>query len=277
MKVTAATRPFALLGDPVSHSLSPLMQNAAMREAGVDGIYFAVRCDADAVATLVRALAKAGGGGNVTIPHKATAALVIEKPSEAVIATGVCNTYWSEEGRICGDNTDVEGFLAVARPMLGSIEGARACVLGSGGAARAVVHGLLRNGAEALVLGRSADRLTAFEDQFRNDPRLRTAMGDANPLRTGSIDLVVNATPVGMAADDRSPIDLDAMPAVRAVLDLVYRPGGTALTRAASVRGLLATDGHAFLVAQGAAAFQRWWNREAPTDVMRRAVAAAHA
>jgi shikimate dehydrogenase len=274
MKVTAATRPFALLGDPVSHSLSPLMQNAAMRAAAVDGIYFAVRCDSDTVGPLIRAIARAGGGGNVTIPHKATAALVIERPSAAVTATGVCNTYWSDDGRICGDNTDVEGFLAVVRPLLGTIEGARACVLGAGGAARAVVHGLLRHGAEALVVGRSAERLAMFEAQFRNDPRLRTAMG-VNPLKAGSIDLVVNATPIGMADDDSAPVDLDTMRDLGAVIDLVYRAGGTALTRAASVRGIPAADGHAMLVEQGAAAFERWWKRAAPVGVMRSVVATA--
>jgi shikimate dehydrogenase len=268
MNITGDTRPFALLGDPVSHSLSPAMQNAAMRAAGVDAVYFALRCATGSVEALVHALARSGGGGNVTIPHKAAAAAAVDRPSAAMIATGACTTFWLDDGHVRGDNTDVEGFEAAARSIIGSLQGVHACVLGAGGAARAVVHAVLRRGGEVLVLGRRRAPLESLEAAFGNDARLRTALG-TSPLMPGSLDLLVNATPVGMSDDDPPVIDLDALPGVRAVIDLVTSKGGTALTRAAGLRDIPAIDGREMLLAQGAAAFERWFGRPAPVDVMR--------
>jgi shikimate dehydrogenase len=272
MNITGATRPFALLGDPVAHSFSPAMQNAAILAAGIDAVYFALRCGEESVPALIHTLARSGGGGNVTIPHKAVAAAAIERPSASVIATGACNTFWLEDGHVRGDNTDVEGFEAAAKSIIGTLQGVHACVLGTGGAARAVVHAILRSGGEALVLGRSPAALEAIEAAFANDPRLRTAAG-ANPLPPRSLNLLVNATPVGMSGDGAPPIDLDALPGLRAVIDLVTRTGGTPLTRAAAVRGIAAIDGREMLLAQGAAAFERWFRRPAPVDAMRAAIA----
>jgi shikimate dehydrogenase len=247
------------------------MQNAAIRAAGMDAVYFALRCGTESMPPLIHALARAGGGGNVTIPHKAAAAAAVERPSAAVIATGACNAFWFENGHIHGDNTDVEGFEAAAKSIVGSLHGVHACLLGAGGAARAVIHAILRGGGEVLVLGRRPAALEAIEAAFGNDPRLRTAAG-TNPLPPGSLDLLVNATPVGMSGAAAPLIDLDALPRLRAVIDLVTRSGGTALTRAASVRGIAAIDGREMLLAQGAAAFERWFGRRAPVDAMRAAI-----
>src|SRR5690606_22243888 len=106
---TSATRLIALLGNPVAHSISPIFQNAAFRHAGVDGVYLALRCEGAAVPGLLRGIALAGGGGNVTVPHKEVAAEAVDEPTEAVRRTGACNTFWSEGDRIRGDNTDVVG------------------------------------------------------------------------------------------------------------------------------------------------------------------------
>lgn len=272
MTITAATRMFALLGDPVSHSLSPAMQNAAIRAAAEDAVYIALRCSSEFVTPLVRAIAHAGGGGNVTIPHKALAAAAVDRPSDAVIATGACNTFWLDNGQVRGDNTDVAGFEAAARHLLGTLEGVTACVFGTGGAARAVVHAVLRGGGEAMVVGRSTASLAMLARTFDSDARVRTAVGFA-PVPAGRFDLFVNATPVGMKGDDVAPIDLDTFPAIRAVIDLVYRAGGTALTRSAALRGIDAMDGREMLLAQGAAAFELWFGRKAPADAMRAAIA----
>jgi shikimate dehydrogenase len=129
----AETRLIALLGDPIAHSLSPGLQNAAIRAAGLDAVYLALRCDADHVHGLIRGIAGAGGGGNVTIPHKATAAEAVEVQSLAVQRTRACNTFWAEGGRLHGDNTDVAGFDAAARALIGAPAGARALVVGGGG------------------------------------------------------------------------------------------------------------------------------------------------
>lgn len=272
MTVTAQTRVFMLLGDPVSHSRSPLMQNAAFRAAGVDGVYAALRCSAADVAGLVRGIARSGGGGNITVPHKAVAVEVLERRSEAVVATGVCNTFWLEDDRICGDNTDVAGFLAAAEALLGSCAGVHALIIGAGGAARAVAVALAGAGAAHIaVLNRSVNRARAMaDDMARGIPELRI-ISDSE-LRREAFDLVVNATSLGLRADDPLPLDLQRTARAGVALDVVCRSGGTAWTRHAAELGILAAEGTTMLVAQGAAAFERWCRVPAPVAAMRAAL-----
>ena len=141
MNITARTRVLALFGDPVEHSASPEIQNAAFIEAGVNGVYIAVRCATEDLAGFMRGLALAGGGGNITLPHKEKAAAIVDVSSEAVRRTGACNTFWGQDGKVHGDNTDVEGFRRALRIFVdGPSQGIRALVLGAGGAARAVAR-----------------------------------------------------------------------------------------------------------------------------------------
>lgn len=271
--VTAHTRVLCLLGDPVEHSLSPKMQNAAILETGVDGVYVALRCDGEQVPSLMAALAHAGGAGNVTLPHKERAATVVDLPSDAVRRTGACNTFWGEDGKIHGDNTDVEGFQRALHAFLDDDPaGSRVLVLGAGGAARAILVGLLDDGVdEVLLLNRTVERARAVARRIGGE-RVRVAQGP--PAVEGeSFDLVVNATRLGLSPDDPLPLDLDAVGGVGAVVDLVYGEGGTPLVRVARERGIPATDGAEMLVRQGAVSFERWWERRAPVEVMRRALA----
>ena len=274
-EVSAETRVFALLGDPVRHSLSPLVQNAALAATAVDGVYVALRSGSEELPALLRAVARSGGGGNVTLPHKERAATVLDEPTDAVRRTGACNTYWMEEGAVRGDNTDVEGFRRAVETLLaGSAGGTRALLLGAGGAARAVLVGLLDDGAEEVtILNRTAERARAVARRIGGD-RVRVADGPAE-LRDGSFDLVVNATRLGLDPDDPDPVDLEALGEVGAVMDLVYGPTETGFVRRARARGLPAVDGGEMLVQQGAAAFERWWRREAPLQVMREALQGA--
>src|SRR5690606_25709966 len=131
------------LGNPVAHSLSPRFQNAAFAAAGVDGVYIALRCEAEAVPGLMTGIARAGGAGNVTVPHKALAARLVDRATDAVRRTSACNTFWLEDGRIHGDNTDVAGVRSAMERLTGSVAGARVLLLGAGGAARAAVCALL--------------------------------------------------------------------------------------------------------------------------------------
>ena len=270
----AATRVLALLGDPVAHSLSPVFQNAAIRAAGLDAVYVALRCDPGAFPGLHRGIAGAGGAGNVTIPHKAAAAALLDVASPAVARTGACNTFWSEGGRIHGDNTDVEGFTAACRALIGAPAGSRVLVLGTGGAARAAVAALIDGRSDAVhVLSRAAERARAMAGAL--DPRGRrvTALAGAGAVRREGYDLVVNATPLGLHDDDALPLDLEAPVRVGAALDLVYRAGGaTAWTTAATRLGIPAADGTEMLLRQGAAAFERWFGRPAPVEAMREAL-----
>lgn len=271
-EVTAHTRVLCLLGDPVEHSLSPVMQNAGILETGVDGVYVALRCDGDEVPALMKALARAGGGGNVTLPHKERAATVVDVPSDAVRRTGACNTFWGEGGQIHGDNTDVEGFQRALAAFLGERpEGARALVLGAGGAARAILVGLLDDGVEEVVLlNRTVERARAVARRIGGE-RVRVVQAPSE-IEGEGFDLVVNATRLGLSPDDPLPLDLDAVGEVGAVVDLVYGKEGTPLVRVAAERGIPATDGAEMLIRQGAVSFERWWGRRAPVEVMRRAL-----
>jgi shikimate dehydrogenase len=264
----ATTRVFALLGDPVAHSLSPRFQNAALAALGLDGVYTALRCAAADLPGLLRGLARAGGGGNVTVPHKALAARSVDVPGEAVARTGACNTFWLEDGLVHGDNTDVEGVRGALHALLGRPPaGASVLLLGAGSAAAAVLSALADDGAErVLIANRTAARAEALAAHFRGDLRIDVA---AAPPVDGRYDLAIHATSLGLHPGDPLP----PAPAADAALDLVYAPGETAWVRAMRARGVPAADGREMLLCQGAAAFRRWWGIDAPLDAMRAALA----
>jgi shikimate dehydrogenase len=272
VRITAETRVLTLLGDPVAHSASPEIQNAAFREAGVDGVYVAVRCAADDLSGFMHGLARAGGGGNITLPHKEKAAALVDMPSEAVRRTGACNTFWGVQGKVHGDNTDVDGFRRALRIFLdGSVQGIRALLLGAGGAARAALLGLLDEGAaEVLLFNRTSERARAVARRIGGQ-RARVV-----PLVSGlegeRFDLVVNATRLGLDPHDVSPLDFARLGRAGAAMDLVYAREKTPFVRAAERHGVRSTDGMEMLVQQGAVSFERWWERPAPIDAMRAAI-----
>lgn len=274
-EVSARTRFFAVLGDPVEHSLSPAIHNAALQSEGLDGMYAALRCGSEDVGPLVRSLARAGGGGNVTTPHKRRCAEAVEVPSGAVSRTGACNTFWLEDDRVHGDNTDVEGFRRALHTLLGrTAEGAHVLLVGAGGAARAVLLGLLEDGVgDVTVANRTTER--ARELAALLDPS-RVRVGEEGRLPRGAgFDIVVNATRLGLHPDDSLPVDLSGMGESTALMDLVYGLDQTPLVRAASSSGIPAMDGGEMLVQQGAVAFERWWPTPAPVEAMRAALARA--
>ncbi|HEX2205957.1 MAG TPA: shikimate dehydrogenase [Longimicrobium sp.] len=272
---TASTRLLALLGDPVSHSLSPVFQNAALRVLGLDGVYVALRCASADLPGLLVALARAGGGGNVTVPHKAAAARAVELRTEAVDATGACNCFWLEDGRVHGDNTDVHGLSAAVRALLGRPPaGARVLVVGAGGAARAAVYALAQGGAERIVVvNRTADRARELAERFGGAGTRIEAAESAAPLASETFDLALNATSLGLRAGDPLPLSVDGGPGIAAALDLVYARGGeTPWVRAMREAGIPSSDGTEVLLHQGAEAFRRWWKLDPPIGVMREAL-----
>lgn len=273
--ISAHTRTFALLGDPVEHSFSPAIQNAAARAAGVDGVYVTLRTSVEDLPGFMRGLSRAGGGGNVTLPHKEKAASVLDQPLDAVRRTGACNTFWLEDGKVTGDNTDVEGFQKAVHHFMGSApEGRRVLLLGAGGAARAALVGLLDDGVESVaIVNRSVERARNMARRI-GGARARVLDGPRD-WYDGDFDLVVNATSLGLGADDPSPLDLERLNRAGAVLDMVYGPEPTAFIRQAEGLGIPVADGTEMLVRQAAASFQRWWGVDAPVQAMRDALEAA--
>ncbi|HEX2166197.1 MAG TPA: shikimate dehydrogenase [Longimicrobiales bacterium] len=274
--LTAATRLFVLLGDPVGHSVSPLFQNAALRERGIDAVYTALGCDRQSVGPLIRALCRANGGGNVTIPHKAAAAECIERPSPQVTRTGACNTFWGEDGVVCGDNTDVEGFRHAASQLHPDLNGVRSLIIGAGGAAAAAACALIDSGAASITLiNRSPDRARVLASRLDPDGRIVNVITSVHDVAGASFDLVVNASAAGLRDDDPVPFDLSTLARTGAAIDVVYRQSGsTPFVRHARRLGIRAADGTEMLIAQGASAFARWFGGEPPLDVMRNALRA---
>jgi shikimate dehydrogenase len=270
---TAQTRTFALLGDPVAHSASPIIQGAAMAEVGADATYVAMRCQADDLPGLLLGIARAGGGGNVTVPHKGRAAQIVEVASSRVRATRACNTFWLHRGRVHGENTDAPAFAATVREVAGDVRGARALILGAGGAARSAVYALLEDGCDGIVvLGRSRARAREISGVAGRRSRRVTYETNERAVRGEGFDVVVNATPLGLRPRDRLPLKFGKLGGLTAVFDMVYKPGGTRWTQYAHALGIPAADGREMLIHQAAAAFELWFDLPAPLDVMRKAM-----
>jgi len=267
--LTARTRVFALIGDPVAHSSSPTIQNAAMQAMELDGVYVALRAGLEEMVGFVQGLARSGGGGNITLPHKEKAATVVDVRSPAVKRTGACNTFWLEDGKVHGDNTDVEGFSRALEEFLGGPpDGFKVLVLGAGGAARACLVALMDSGVEEVhILNRTRDRARVVARRI-GGARVRV-LDDPRETDDQAFDLVVNATRLGLDPDDPLPLDLQRLSRAGALMDLVYLPHLTPFVETARELGIRATDGMEMLVHQGAASFQRWWGQEPSLEVMR--------
>ena len=285
--ISGTTAIVGVLGSPVHHSLSPVMQNAALRAMGLDWVFLALPAPAAELTTVVRSLeALECRGLNVTIPHKHTVAALCRELSPLAQRLGAVNVLVPlEGGGWHGTNTDVEGFCAPLRRDGHPWRGQRAVVLGCGGSARAVVAGLVELGCGAITLtGRRPEALAAFQADVQAwAPQLDTlAWGDGLESALAQADLVVNTTPVGMAsASDPSaaqgcPLTPQQLAALRPetwVYDIIYTPRPTQLLRQAAERGCRTLDGLEMLVEQGAAALRLWSGHSTvPVEVMRQAL-----
>ncbi len=268
METSANTRLLAVIGDPVAHSLSPAMFSAACRALGIDAAYVALRVPAAALSTVLQACAATGGGGNVTVPHKEAVERSVARKTDVCARAGACNTFWTEDGALVGDNTDVAAVRAALVALGAAGKTGRWLVLGTGGSARAAAVAAADAGAALWVRSRHPDRARAFAAWAAGiGARTEVAHGPAR------VDAVINATPLGLGERDPLPIDPKDLPGVRVALDLVYARGETRWVRALRARGVAARDGRDVLVRQGAAAFARFFpGVAAPIEVMRAAV-----
>lgn len=261
--ITGSSRVFVVLGDPVSHSISPAMQNAAFRALGLPAVYVPLHCCAADLNHVLRAVARAGGGGNITVPHKELAARSVDVCRELGEIVAACNTFWSEDGATIGDNTDVPGLLEALHQL--EISSEPWFIAGTGGGARAAVVAAAEHGVPVAIYSRDPVRQQRFESWVasRGVPLVEPA----------ACGVLINATPLGLKPSDPFPIHLDGFPRATTAFDMVYAPGGTAWIRSVQSRVRRSGDGRAMLVAQGAAAFERWFpTKRAPVEVMRAAV-----
>lgn len=245
-----------LLGHPVAHSLSPLFQNALLARAGIPLTYEALDVAPDALGDRLRELTAQDAAGNVTVPHKEAVAAHCDWLTPIAKRVGAVNTFWSDEGTLFGDNTDVGGFVATVRTHAPQLPPhAKVVLLGAGGSAAAVLAGCEELGAATVeIVARTPERARSLCAHFPDLAKL--ADDPAHAL--ANADLVVNATPVGLEAE-AMPVAPGAIGPAAAVIDLTYRRGETPWVLACRARGLRATDGLTMLVEQGALAFTRWF------------------
>ncbi len=273
-RIGAQTRVAGVIGDPVRHSASPALHNAAYAALGLDYVYVAFPVPAGRGADAVRAMPVLGLVGlNVTMPHKADAARACDDLSTDARALGAVNTVvLRPDGRVFGDSTDGEGFLRSLHDDGVDPAGRSVVVLGAGGAARAVVLALGRAGAHVVVAARRDD---AARDAAELAPGGEGRGVDGLASCVASFDIVVNATPLGMRGES-PPFDPDALTPRHAVVDLVYHPAETPLLAAARARGVrVASNGLGMLIHQAALAFRAMTGHEAPLEAMRAALAQA--
>jgi shikimate dehydrogenase len=269
LELSGRTRLLGVIGHPVGHTLSPKMHNAAFAASGLDYVYVPMDVRPEDLPAAVSGLRALGFRGfNVTMPHKEAMLPLVDELDEAAEVVGAVNTVVAEERRLRGANTDGSGFVEACGESGVSFEEARVLVVGAGGAAAAIGVAVLGEGARELrVLNRSRGRAEKLRDRLRGVyPGVGISVHDASDpeAAAGGTDVIVNATYLGMKADDPLPVPADCLSSATAVCDAVYRPGGeTRFIRLAKERGLRAVPGGRMLLYQGVKA-QRIWTGEEP-------------
>jgi shikimate dehydrogenase len=260
--VTAARRAACVIGWPVEHSRSPLIHNYWLRKYGIAGEYRREPVQREEFASFVKSLGARGyAGANVTVPHK-EAALILSEPDERARAVGAVNTLWFEGNLLRSTNTDVEGFLANIDTCAPGWDQdlSKAVVLGAGGAARAVIYGLLTRGAEHIVVAnRTLARAEMLRQQF--GARVRECPWAEMDAALADAALVVNTTTLGMQGQPAVALDIGRLPAHAVIADLVYVPVHTPLLAAAQAHGLRVADGLGMLLHQAVRGFALWFGR----------------
>lgn len=277
MKIDSNTKIYGLFGYPVRHSLSPVMHNAAFKELGINAVYICFEIKPEDLKEAVRALKTLRICGiNVTVPHKVEIMNLLDELDGEAELTGSVNTVKNLEGRLKGFNTDGVGFIKSLKEDLGvNPKGKSFFIFGAGGAGRAVGFSLAKEKARAIqfydAVKMRAEKLA--ERIKRIFPDCNTAfIPEISPSAFEGIDVVVNATPQGMKEEDSLLFDLNLVSKKTKIFDLIYNPKETRLVREAKKRDLEAVNGLGMLLYQGAESFKIWTQKNAPLEVMRKAL-----
>jgi len=276
--VRGTTRVYGILGDPVAHSLSPAMQNAAFAAAGIDAVYVPFPVTSDGLAATMTGLFVAGVAGlNVTVPHKEAAARLAVVLRPRARACAAANTLVRGPKGWVGDNTDGTGLLAALAERKVDTRGRTVLLIGAGGSARSVAHAFARAGvARLIVANRTRARAVELVATLRSR-RARAAGLEvlADGATLAGVDLVVNSTSTSLGGEALPAIDFDATPRRLVCCDLMYGAKGSRFLEDARAARRRTLDGTGMLLHQGALAFTLWTGQPAPLAVMRRALVPA--
>lgn len=286
MKITGSTRVVGIFGDPVVHTLSPAMHNAAFESLGLDMVYIPFHVRSEPLNALEKALAGVRAldlrGLNITIPHKERALGLVDELDDNAREIGAINTVVNRDGRLFGYNTDGAGYLLSLKDEAGfTPAGKNIVIIGAGGASRSILYSILASGPASVILtNRTFDRAEALVNEFA--PKFIGVKFYAVPFEPDALeahfkdaDLVVNTTSIGMMGRGELDIPLGALPRRAIVSDIVYKPLETGLLKKAGTLGLKTHGGLGMLVRQGAIGFELWTGRVAPIGVMQKAAMAA--
>jgi 3-dehydroquinate dehydratase/shikimate dehydrogenase len=266
-QVDAATRVYGVAGDPIAHSLSPLIMNTALRRENVNGVYLALH--AKTLKDLLHCVREIPLNGlSITMPYKQAILEHLDNSDTHTTKIGACNTVVrGQDGKLYGFNTDTAGVVRPLEQRV-SLENLKVLVLGAGGAARAAVFGLKERGSEVWILNRTA----VTGQKLARQAKARTVK--RSDLKKLAFDVIINATPVGMGNSKDSPLKEDEIRA-HYVFDMVYDPVETKLTKFAKARGAQIIPGIEMFVHQAARQFEIWTGKPAPWDEMLRVVTIA--
>jgi len=262
-QVDAATRVYGVVGDPIAHSLSPAMMNAAFRRENLNAVYLALH--AKAIGDLMQCVRDIPIHGlSVTMPYKTEIMKYLDKTDAVTQKIGACNTVIrGGDGKLYGFNTDVAGVIRPLEQRM-AITGSKFLVLGAGGAARAAVFGLKERGAEVWVMNRTAAAAQKLAKQAKAKFVQKTGLAKL------TFDAIINATPVGMKGEQDKPLLSEKELNTRYAFEMVYAPAETKFTKMARAKGIHVIPGIEMFVHQGARQFEIWTGKPAPFDEMQR-------
>ncbi len=265
MRIDASTELFGIIGRPVGHSLSPAMHNAAFEHWGINAVYLAFETDSPAkAADAARTLGIKGL--SVTVPHKETIMDFLDEIDETARQIGAVNTVKNLEGHLSGTNTDWIGAVEALRAVT-EIKGRRIVVLGAGGSARAAVYGLTRAGALVHIANRTVEKAGRLAREFG------CSFSGLDELSQTEADILINTTSVGMTPlQNISPVPEKELDRFSVVMDIVYGSKKTRLITDAERHGCRTVPGTQMLLHQAAAQFEYWTERQAPFEVMKKAL-----
>ena len=278
--ITGKTIVCGIIGDPIGHSLSPIMHNRSFKKLGLGYVYVPFRVRSGDLKKAVEGIRGMGVRGlNVTIPHKVAVMQFLDRIDPLAEEIGAINTIVNDGGILTGYNTDATGFLQTLRDNGVQPSGKKVVLLGAGGAARAIGNVLAQENAR-LTIFNSLQQLSWAEDIAYRLARCYGADVKAVELSRENLqkalpdaEILVNATSVGMhPADDQTPVNADLLHAHLTVFDIVYNPSPTRLLKEAGLAGAKTIGGVEMLVSQGAISFEKWTGHAAPVDIMLRSV-----
>jgi shikimate dehydrogenase len=277
MDVSGKTRVYGVIGDPIEHTLSPTLQNAAFTALGLDCIFLAFPVKTGQVKEALDGVRALGICGlNVTMPHKNAVIEYLDEIQEAAKFLKAVNTVQNKNGKLQGYNTDGVGAVNALKENGTDPRGKRVLLLGAGGAARAIAFALTKEASELVILNRTEVQASGLASSLIEVTEKKISSGILSPesleVCLQETDILINATSIGMKPNHKiSPVPANLLKPNLSVMDIVYNPVETQLAKDAKAAGANVVSGVEMLIYQGAAAFEIWTGQNAPVDVMRKA------